>query len=306
MPTGRRDALRTLAALGIVGCLPCRKAWSNPTVPNQDFAGTVMTVSGPIDPGELGFCLPHEHILSRFGEAPAEPAEFDERIVMEEVVPYLRYLGELGVSAIADCTAQTFGRNAALLAKLSAESELHLITNTGFYGAAEDRYVPETAYEQTAEEIAAQWIAEFEIGIGESGIRPGFVKTAVDNGPISEIDARLVRAAAITHRETGLTLAVHTGNNAPAAAQQLTILEGEGVHPSAWTWTHAQNVPDSQPLLEAAGAGAWISLDGIKLPYYQAGKLQGADTFDRHLQHLLALRKAGYLKQVVLSHDGST
>ncbi|WP_116108751.1 phosphotriesterase [Lewinella sp. IMCC34191] len=307
MPIGRRDALRTLAALSVAGYLPSGKVWSNSSVPPiQDFSGTVMTVAGPIDPGDLGFCLPHEHVLSRFGEAPAEPAEFDEALVEAEVVPYLRYLGELGITAIADCTAQTFGRNAPLLAKLSTESGLHLITNTGFYGAAEDRYVPEEAYQLTAEEIAARWIEEFTNGIGQTGIKPGFVKTAVDNGPISEIDAKLVRAAAITHRETGLSLAVHTGNNAPAAAQQLIILEGEGVHPSAWTWTHAQNVPDPEPLLQAAAAGAWISLDGIKLPYYQAGKLQGSDTFDRHLQLLLALREAGYLEQVLLSHDGSS
>ena len=303
MNTGRRTALRNLGVLGVAGCLPLSalRAGSRPAE-----EGKILTVSGPIDPSELGFCLPHEHVLSKFGAPPAEPATFDEERALAEVVPYLQYLRELGVGTIADCTAYGFGRHPALLARLSQDSEVHLITNTGFYGAAEDRYVPESAYDLTAEEIAAIWTKEYEEGIGDTGIRPGFVKTAVDSGPISEIDAKLVRAAAITHRNTGLTLAIHTGNNAPAAAQQLIILEGEGVHPSAWTWTHAQNVPDPEPLLEAAAAGAWISLDGLKLPYYQAGKLQGDSTFDRHLDHLLALRAAGYLEQVLLSHDGSS
>ncbi len=303
MNNGRRDALRNLCVLGVAGCLPLRAAASiSPPKP----AGNIMTVAGPIEAGELGFCLPHEHILSRFGEEPQEPSPFDEQAVETEVLPYLAYLKQLGVAAIADCTAYSFGRNAPLLARLSEQSNVHLITNTGFYGAADDRYVPAQAYQQTAQEIADGWIREFEEGIGDTGIRPGFIKTAVDNGPISEIDAKLVRAAAITHRSTGLTLAVHTGNNAPAAAQQLIILEGEGVHPSAWTWTHAQNVPDPEPLLEAAAAGAWISLDAVKLPYYQNGEMQGNDTIDRHLEHLLALREAGHLEQVLLSHDGST
>ena len=302
MNTGRRTALRNLCVLGVAGCLPLSVL---PAGSRRAEEGQIMTVNGPIDPSDLGFCLPHEHVLSKFGEPPADPAAFDETRTVAEVVPYLRYLREVGISAIADCTAYGFGRNPSLLARLSRESEMHLITNTGFYGAAEDRYVPESAYTQSAEEIAAIWVAEYEDGIGDTGIRPGFVKTAVDNGPISEIDAKLVRAAAITHRSTGLSLAIHTGNNAPAAAQQLIILEGEGVHPSAWTWTHAQDVPDPEPLLEAASAGAWISLDGIKLPYYQAGKMQGNSTFDRHLEHLLALRDAGYLEQVLLSHDGS-
>ncbi|PPK84530.1 phosphotriesterase-related protein [Neolewinella xylanilytica] len=306
MPIGRRHALRNLSALGLASLLPLNKTLAKPPVAAVNFVGTIMTVIGPVDPDSLGFCLPHEHLLSRFGEEPAEPGRYDEAAVTATVLPYLSYLSGLGVKAIADCTAHSFGRNPSMLAKLATDSGLHIITNTGYYGAAEDRYIPGAAHGQSAEEIAAEWIREFEEGIGDTGIRPGFVKTAVDNGPISEIDAKLVRAAAITHRATGLTLAIHTGNNAPAAAQQLTILEGEGVHPSAWTWTHAFQVPDPAPLVEAATAGAWISLDGLKLPYYQAGRAQGDDTFDRHLELLLALRKSGHLGQVLLSHDGST
>lgn len=268
--------------------------------------GKILTVSGPIQPNQLGFCLPHEHVLSRFGAEPAEPPIYDTEAAVREVVPYLDYLGELGVSAIADCTAQNFGRAPGLLRRLAMESGLHLITNTGFYGAADDRYIPARAYELKVEGIARLWIDDFEKGIGDTGVRPGFVKTAVDSGPLSEIDGKLVRAAALTHLATGLTLAVHTGNNPEAAEQQLAILEEEGVAPRAWTWTHAQNVPDPAPLLEAAERGAWISLDAIKLPYYQEGEKQGRDTLERHLMHLLALREAGHLDRVLLSHDGST
>lgn len=303
MHAGRRDALRKLGLLGVAGCLPLP---FSATPLRQDPAGMVMTVTGPIDPADLGFCLPHEHVLSRFGSEPADPPAYDEDDAADRVVPYLRYLRDLGVAAIADCTTYNFGRDAALLARLARESELHLITNTGFYGAADDRYLPAAALTQTADEIAAGWIREFEDGIGTTGVRPGFVKTAVDPGPISEVDAKLVRAAALTHRATGLPLAIHTGNNVPAAAQQRTILEGEGVSLAAWTWTHAQEVPDPEPLLEAAAAGAWISLDGIKTPYYQNGQLTGQSTLDRHLDHLLRLREAGLLDRVLLSHDGST
>lgn len=265
-----------------------------------------MTVNGPIAPEELGFCLPHEHVLSRFGIDPVEPPEYDEAAMVEEVVPYLTYLRELGVGAVADCTAYSFGRAPALLRKLSEASGLHLLTNTGWYGAADDRYVPEEAYRLSAEEIAERWIAEFADGIGGTGIRPGFIKVAVDGGPLSPIDAKLVRAAALTHRATGLTIKAHTGDNAPAARQQLDLLVEEGVAPGAWTWTHAQNTPDAQDLIEVARRGAWISLDGIKTPYFANGRMQGSDTLDRHLNHLLALREADLLGRVIISHDGSS
>ena len=37
------------------------------------FIGKIMTVSGPIAPDEMGFTLPHEHVMSTFG---AESARF--------------------------------------------------------------------------------------------------------------------------------------------------------------------------------------------------------------------------------------
>jgi hypothetical protein len=29
--------------------------------------GKIITINGPIDPIKMGFCLPHEHVLSCFG-----------------------------------------------------------------------------------------------------------------------------------------------------------------------------------------------------------------------------------------------
>jgi phosphotriesterase-related protein len=116
----------------------------------------------------------------------------------------------LGCRALFDCTAAYFGRDVRLLRKVSEQTGLHIITNTGYYGAANDRYVPPHAFEETAEQLAGRWVKEWKEGIDGTGIRPGFVKLAVDAGPLSEIDAKLLRAGALTHLATGLTLAVHT------------------------------------------------------------------------------------------------
>lgn len=301
----RRTFLRTCATLSAATCLPWPVTAGSPPAAAAD-TGRILTVSGPIDPSDLGFCLPHEHVLSRFGAPPAEQPDFDTAAVLETVVPYLVYLRELGVASVADCTGYSFGRDPQRLHQLAGASGLHLITNTGYYGAADDRYVPAIAFDLDAQAIADRWVAEFTKGIGNTGIRPGFVKTAVDAGPLSTMDAKLVRAAAITHRATGLSLAIHTGDNPDAALQQLDILAEEGVSPEAWAWTHAQNLADPAPLIAAAQRGAWISLDGVKTPYFQEGQLRGERTLERHLQHVLALRAASLLDHVLLSHDGST
>ena len=269
-------------------------------------SGRIYTVTGSIDSNSLGFTLIHEHILSIFGTKAQEPASYDNARVLKEVVPYLKYLKSLGCDTIVDCSAAYLGRNAALLQEISGQSELQILTSTGIYGAADDQYVPDYAYEESAETLAERWIEEFETGIQGTGVKPGFLKSGVDEGPLSDIDAKLVRAAALTHLETGLLLQIHTSDNPGAANRQLEILREEGVSPEAWVWVHAQNMESSDALIEAAKRGAWISLDGLRTPNYLNDRRSSNSTLMRHLRHLNAFREAGLLDRVMLSHDGSS
>lgn len=266
----------------------------------------IMTVRGEIPAAELGLCLSHEHLFSTFGNEASEHPVYEEKRLFEIVIPYIKYLKSLGMSAVADCTANYFGRAPRLLNYISEQADVHILTNTGYYGAAKDRYIPEHAYQESSRQIADRWIREFKAGIGDTGIRPGFMKIGVDEGPLSAIDRKIIEAAALTHMETGLTIAVHTSNNPEAAEQQIAILHKYGISPSAWIWVHAQNVENIAPLLQAAEKGAWISLDGLQMPYFWEGKKLGEVRVYRQLEHLLALRKAGYLRQILLSHDGNS
>jgi phosphotriesterase-related protein len=266
----------------------------------------IMTVRGPIKSEDLGTCLHHEHIVSRFGEDPEEHASYDYDHALSDVVPYLKFMQELGCNSIMCCTTKYFGRDVKLLQKISEASGMHLIANTGYYGAANDRYIPEFAFKASANEIAKLWVDEFTDGIDGSDIKPGFIKVGIDNGPLSEIDAKLVRAGAICHKATGLTLQVHTGDNIDAVNKQLSILREEGVSPAAWVWIHAQNVKNKEDLLPAAEKGAWISLDALRTANYYEQRNGATFTVDRHLELLLFLKEKGYLNQVLLSHDGSS
>lgn len=266
----------------------------------------IITTTGSISAEEMGSTLIHEHILSRFGPPAEEPGQFDHQQVLDEVVPYLTYLKSLGCRTIVDCTAAYFGRNAALMKKISETAEINLVTNTGIYGAAGDDYVPDYTRQETPEQLAARWIDEFENGIQGTDVKPGFVKIGVDGGPLSDIDAKLVRAAALTHLETGLLLQIHTSDNPKAVDQQLTILEEEGVHPSAWVWVHAHNMNTPEKLLEVARKGAWISLDGLRTRNYLNGFGDSQSTVMHHLQLIKAFKRNQLLDHVMLSHDGST
>jgi predicted metal-dependent phosphotriesterase family hydrolase len=256
---------------------------------------SVMTVTGEIEPGEMGLTLHHEHVMSTFGAPLARYPYYDEAPLFEMVAPYLNYLYGLGVRTLVDCTAAYFGRHPELLRRLALASRLHILTNTGYYGAADDRYVPPHAYHESPDQLAARWTHEWADSIDETGIRPGFIKTAVDPGPQSEIDRKLIVAAARTHRQTGLTIQTHTGDNAAAAQAILDLLAQEGVSPQAWIWIHAHNLAEIEPALQAAAQGAWISFDGLK-----------HDSAAHILEQIQAMQAHGLLEHVLLSHDGDS
>ena len=262
---------------------------------SSDPEGFIYSVHGKMDISELGIALTHEHVMSQFGAEPAYVSDYDKELLFRQVIPYLKEVKALGINTVFDCTTVYFGRNVSLLKEMADSSGIELITNTGYYAGAKDRYVPESAYESTSEEIAEIWIDEFENGIDHTGIKPGFIKLAYDDGDPSEIDSKLFIAGIHAHLATGLTLAVHTGDNPQAIEKQLQLLEEYGVSPSAWVWVHACNTKSDSLLLAVAKTGAWISLDKFKAP-------QAED----YISNIKLLKQEGFLDQILLSHDGNS
>ena len=94
--------------------------------------------------------------------------------------PFLLAAKQSGVRGFVDCTPAYVGRDPRILKKLAQNTGLHILTNTGYYGDGEGRYLPPSAHTETAAQIAARWLAEWRDGIEDTGIRPGFIKTRVD------------------------------------------------------------------------------------------------------------------------------
>jgi phosphotriesterase-related protein len=254
--------------------------------------GSIDTVTGPIDPARLGLTLMHEHVLVDFiGAAEASPSRYDADAVFTQVLPHLQHVKALGAATLVECTPAHLGRDARLLQRLAKASGLNILSNTGYYGANKDKHLPAHAFTETPQQLAARWIREHEQGIDGTGIRPAFMKIGVDAGPLSAVDAKLVHAAAITHKATGLPIAAHTGNGVAAFAE-MDILERAGVPLSSFIWVHAQSEPDGALHQKAAARGAWVEFDGID-----------PKSVDRHVALVLATREAGRLDRALVSHD---
>lgn len=253
---------------------------------------TINTVISSIKADEMGNTLIHEHILVDFiGAEKTGYHRWNKTDVIRKVTPYLMELKTIGINTLFECTPAYLGRDVMLLKMLSERSGIKIVTNTGLYGAVDDKYIPKYAFEISADSLASSWIAEFEMGIEGTGIRPGFIKISVDtNSVLSEIDEKIVKAAALTHNKTGLTIVSHTTADDPAFAQ-LVLLKEMGISPSAWVWTHAGECT-SEGRFKAAEQGAWISIDNIN-----------AEELDENLKILKEMKSAGYLKQTLISND---
>lgn len=252
----------------------------------------VQTVSGKISPDEMGLTLIHEHILVDFiGADSTGYHRWDKDSVIQRVLPFLEELKVRGVKTIVECTPSYLGKDPVLLSKLTELTGIRFLTNTGYYGAVGAKYLPKHAFEESAAQLSQRWVGEFREGIESTGIKPGFIKISVNEGAVlSEVDKKLVQAAAITHLETGLLIVSHTGTWKTAKAE-IDVLQESGVDVSNFVWVHAQTEKDFKNYTKAAEYGLWISLDGI------AWDVPG------HLERIVFCKENKILDRVLLSHD---
>lgn len=279
-------------ALALLGAACAARRGGERGTPARRPAGQIETVRGPIAADRLGLTLMHEHVLVDFiGAAQVSASRYDADEAFEAVLPHLQEARRLGCETLVECTPAYLGRDVRLLRRLSEASGLQILCNTGYYGAAKDKHLPSHAFTETAEQVASRWIQEWDRGIDGTDIRPAFMKIGVDEAPLSAVDAKLVRAAALTYRSTGLPIASHTATGA-AALEQLDILDRAGVPPSALIWVHAQAERNATIHVRAARRGAWVEFDGIS-----------DKTVARHVELVKEMNAAGLLGHVLLSHD---
>ena len=122
---------------------------------SENREGNVLTVRGKVSAKDLGKTLAHEHVLVDF--VGAEKISFDRwehDAVIKKVLPFLLEIKKRGINSIGECTPAFIGRDVKLLQKLSEKSGLHMITNTGYYGASDNKFLPSIAKTETAIQLA--------------------------------------------------------------------------------------------------------------------------------------------------------
>ena len=107
----------------------------------------VQTVTGPVPVSKLGRTLTHEHVLVDFiGAEAVSRSRYKSDDVFLAALPKLKEAAASGCETFVDCTPAYLGRDPVLLQRLSKASGLKILTNTGYYGAANDKFVPKHSF----------------------------------------------------------------------------------------------------------------------------------------------------------------
>lgn len=260
--------------------------------------GQVQTVLGPIDPGLLGWTLPHEHTAISLWHIPNRwdywELRRDEPVVREELDAFRA----AGGGALVDLTLDGVGRDPEWLADLARATGLHLVMGSGWY---RDAYYPAEILvdRRSADALAEVIVRDATDGVGETGIRAGIIgEIGTDKPWLTAREERVHRAAARAARRTGLAITTHAVQST-VGLDQLTVFEEEGADLSRVVIGHADSNPSLEYHLAIVGRGAMIEFDFLGMSFTPLER-HGEGRIVDNLRELLS---RGFGDRILLSQD---
>lgn len=251
----------------------------------------LYTTLGPKTADELGLILPHEHIFVDL-RTPDQPgfAEAEAQEVIDLMAPEIEKARALGVTALVECSPVGVGRRVDMDKAVSEATDFPVVMATGIY---REPWVPAWA-QQASEDALYEWmLGELTGEIEGSGVRAAWIKLSAGDDGLTEIETKILRAAARAARDTSAIIGSHTIRGR-VVRDQLAVIEQMGYTPERYIWIHTQAEPDFDLHLELARRGVWIEYDAI-------GSVERFPD-ETCIEYIRRLLDAGHDK-IMLSHD---
>jgi len=251
----------------------------------------VITVLGPIAPQDMGLTSTHEHLqLDAYDHYQSYLFVNDDE---EMTVRELEEFTMRGGRTICDPTTDEIGRNPKALVRISKAAGIHVLMGCGYY--REFAY-PSLVQEKTSSELADILVSEIEVGVGDTGVRAGFIgEIGTGRHFIKPAEERVFRACALAQSRTGVAISTHTTRWGTLALEQIAMLREFGADISKVVIGHLGDRIGVRHLLPIAEQGVYIEVDNIGYLDYQPEWVRA--------DNVAALVKEGYREQVLLSQD---
>ena len=310
----------------------------------------VNTVLGPISASKMGATLAHEHcfmdsdtelwvkpedVPKRFAHLFYEPVSISNLDLVKRAAGYsvdngnndsiperlqeLNAFKAAGGGTVVDVTPPGLGRDNHVhkLPKVSKISGVHIVAATGQY--VEATY-PSRIKEQTADQVAQDFIKEITEGIMETGIKAGVIKTCLSPNKFSDADRKVLIAATIAQKETGVPITVHMWGDRPGkwpGYKIIEVLQRNDVDPGKFYMSHiewTENLEKDWGVpINAACAGVYVCIDnfGREYPYGSLDNTwddfgyMGCPTDVDRVKLIKRLIEEGYEDKIVVGHDSA-
>jgi phosphotriesterase-related protein len=251
---------------------------------------TVNSVLGPINTGELGFTLMHEHVIvAAAGITQDYPELLGERL-LDRIVQKLTEVKNAGISTVVDATTLDLGRDINILAQAADRARINIIACTGWWLEA-----PTFLTGVSINQLTQVFVREIREGISNTGIKAGILKAASDAGGVTEWQEKVLRAVARAYLLTDVPIMLHSCSPKQTGKRQLAILKEEGVKPERVKMDHSNDTTDIEYLTWLLEQGCYLGMD--RYPGYNR-----VDSHER-TRTLKALIDAGYIDRLLPSHD---
>jgi predicted metal-dependent phosphotriesterase family hydrolase len=258
----------------------------------------IRTVLGPLDPEDVGACLPHEHLLIDYGELLGSPKQVPDTDSPTEkrVIANVRAFASVGGTLMVDCTPPGYGRYPDFIAEVSTQTGVHIVACTGGFT---EQFAPlhPVVRALDTDALADVFVRELTEGMGGTRYRAGAIKVATGEGRMTEGEAHIFRAASLAHARTGAPIITHTTNG--LGPEQVELLLREGVDPAKVVIGHLGFEPDPKSDVSTIlRRGAYVAFDRVGHHHFFP---------DSHWIELIRfVLDQGYQERVLLSHDAVT
>lgn len=293
-------------------------------------SGKIQTVTGLIEPEDLGPTLMHEHLLINVGPpslreaAHADGSENESvnacdcfklgwgqktlasnfRLEEDEViVAELAEMKAAGGRSLVELTVGGLGPDPQGLARLSEKTDVQIVMGCGHYV---EEYQDPGNFSKTSEDFAAEMIEHLTIGAWGTDIKAGIIGEIGCQYPWTELEKQVMTGALLAQSETGAVINVHPGRSVEQPFEVARFVRAFGSDTGRVIISHLDRTfDDDDDFLRFADTGCVLELDlfGWETSNYFPNPAFDLPNDGARLRSIRKLIEAGHLDRVLISHD---
>jgi phosphotriesterase-related protein len=294
--------------------------------------GKVQTVLGPIEPGQMGVTLTHEHLLIDLDGYFSQAEEASMRLYADRPVTMdiLGKMGKLwfrnhanlkvldeqlaikealrfrhaGGDSMVDTTSIGIARDPLALTRISRATGLNVVMGGSYYIPL---FHPADMDEREEGAIEDEIVRDITVGVGDTGVRSGVIGEIGCMAPLDANVTKVLRASARASVRTGAPITIHPGFAETSPAEILDVLIEAGADASQIIMGHiGPVVKDMGILRDVASSGCYIQHDlfGYESTNHEyLGRIGGQISDAQRIERLEHLVEHGHEDQLLVAQD---